>query len=204
METSSRNAEEVPAIQGTGERCVRPAGPYDPLRRMIAAAALGATLALCALAAEDEPLTTTEKLHRLDTAFPPGADKKGRLRNVTREALVRETEPLDEFRAFLDEPGYAVVELSATWCGPCRSSYRAYASFAGRTDARYGMLVIDEDILGDAANRLLHSRFGKDLKLPAYYVFCDMEAVAPPVHSLEGLRSTLARVMRKPCRQSSP
>jgi hypothetical protein len=150
--------------------------------------------------AAEEPLPTPEKLRRLDEAFPLRADKKGRLRNLTREALVRGTEPLAELRTFLDAPGYAIVELSATWCKPCRESYRAYASFAARTDARYAMLVIDEEILGEAGSRAVHESFGEKLRLPAYYVFCDMVVVAPPVHTLDALRGMLAKALPQPCR----
>jgi len=193
----STSIEEEPAIWIIGGDQARNA--CSP-RRLIGTATLGAALALGASAAADERLTTTEKLRRLDEAFPPRADKKGSLRNLTREALGRGTEPLDELRAFLDEPGYAVVELSATWCEPCRASYRAYASFAGRTDARYAMLVIDEEIVGEAGSRDIHARFGEKVAMPSYYVFCDMEAIAPPVHTLDGLRGTLARASRQPCR----
>lgn len=149
-------------------------------------------------------------IERIENAFTPNAN----VVNLTVRALREEQrnpgyldaggleKTLEEFMAESKTPP-TILDFSTTWCGPCMTQYHDFAEKAGKhaRNAKFGIVVMDTEIVGHAVVQRLSKRF--DVRsFPSYAavqgrtivkVDQELHAVPSPINPLgSDLRNAMA------------
>ncbi len=130
------------------------------------------------------------KLNKIK-AFNAGGLKVPEDFDLTKKALGEGKGVLRELADVVDGAygrSPVVLKISATWCSPCRDSYKEFVEFANeRKDVKSAHLIVDKDIVGEETWDALKIAYGFGKGVPVYIVIDKAGNVLTgrdPVHSI--------------------